>query len=428
MKKNIVLVSAIWLVLISASLLWNYLNARQNQQSVAFQTARSFFNLILVTRSWNAQHGGLYVPVTSLTQPNPFLADPGRDVLTATGLKLTKINPAFMTRQISEIASSQGQVQFHITSLKPIRPENRATDREEKALTAFERGVQEIGEMIPGGAGKEYFYMAPLRTEQACLPCHAKQGYKEGDIRGGISVTLPFVVEIPLLALELGHLGIGLVGILGIILAGLKLDRAYESLRTQSVIDSLTGIPNRRSFSERILVEYARSRREKYPLSLIMADIDHFKPFNDSYGHSNGDACLKTVASEIQRVLKRPSDFCARYGGEEFVVILPHTEQPGAREVAEEIRTRIQSLKILHNNSLPPATVTLSLGVATMDAQTPCYYEDLIDAADQALYLAKQGGRNRVEVWKGVTGLVLSAKSGAIDNALHKDKPSLIKT
>jgi len=403
-KKNIVLVLAIWLVLITASFLWNYLNARHNQQTVAFQTAKGFFKQILVTRAWNAEHGGVYVPVSEKTQPNNYLVDPLRDIEISKGLTLTKINPAFMTREIAEIAETRGQIQFHITSLKPIRPENRPTPREQKALIDFENGVQEIGVMIPGEADRTYFYMAPLKTERACLKCHARQGYKEGDIRGGISVTLPFIAEIPIPAMGLGHLVIGLVGILGIMLAGFKLDRAYESLRNQAVIDSLTGIPNRRSFSERILAECGRSRREKYPLSLVMGDIDNFKSFNDSYGHNNGDECLKKVASEIQRVLKRPSDFCARYGGEEFIVILPHTEQPGARDLAEEIRTRIQSLKILHKNLLPPATVTMSLGVATMDVQTPFYYEDLINAADQALYLAKQRGRNRVEVWEGGPG------------------------
>lgn len=404
MKRNILLVSAIWLALISASFLWNYLNARQKQQAIAFQTARSFFKLVLVTRAWNAEHGGVYVPVDEKTRPNIYLVDPSRDIEISKGLQLTKINPAFMTRQISEIAARESQIQFHITSLKPIRPDNRPTPREEKALIDFENGVQETGIMLPEEGDRTYFYMAPLKTERACLKCHAKQGYKEGDIRGGISVTLPFVAEIPIQAMGLGHLVIGLVGVLGIILAGFKLDRAYESLRNQAVIDSLTGIPNRRSFSERILAEYRRSRREKYPLSLIMGDIDNFKSFNDTYGHKNGDECLKQVASEIQRVLKRPSDFCARYGGEEFIVILPQTEQRGAREVAEEIRTRIQSLMIPHKNSLPLAAVTMSLGVATMEVRSPVYYEDLINAADQALYLAKHEGRNRVSVWEGAAG------------------------
>jgi diguanylate cyclase (GGDEF)-like protein len=244
--------------------------------------------------------------------------------------------------------------------------------------------------------------MAPLRTERACLKCHAKQGYREGDIRGGISVTLPFILKTPVLALVLGHGFLGLVGLLGIIVFGAQLNRAYESLRRQAVIDSLTGIPNRRSFSERILVEYGRSRREKQPLSLVLGDIDNFKLYNDTYGHKSGDECLKKVAAEMRRALRRPGDYCARYGGEEFIVILPDTGPTGARQLAEDIRHRIQALQIAHKNSPPLGVVTMSLGVAAMDAQTPCFYEDLINAADQALYRAKGGGRNRVEVGAGI--------------------------
>lgn len=397
MKRNIILACSCWTALVLASLAWNFFQARENQRALAFQTARAFFNQVLLTRSWNAGHGGVYVLVNGQTQPNPYLIDPLRDIEVRPGLKLTKVNPAFMTREIAEIAARCGQIQFHITSLKPLRPENRPTPREEKALIHFENGLPEIGEMVAGEPGQAYFYMASLKTERPCLGCHAKQGYKEGDIRGGISVTLPFVSDIPLLTLGLGHLALALAGILGIILSGFKLERAYESLRHQAVIDSLTGIPNRRSFSERILTEYGRSRREKTPLSLVMADIDHFKLFNDTYGHKQGDECLRRVASEIQRGLKRPGDFCARYGGEEFILILPNTEASGAQEVAEAIREGIQGLKIPHKHALPVPLVTLSLGVATMDLRSPFYYEDLINAADQALYRAKERGRNRVE-------------------------------
>ena len=132
-----------------------------------------------------------------------------------------------------------------------------------------------------------------------------------------------------------------------------------------------------------------------------MGDLDNFKSYNDTYGHHNGDECLKKVASEIQQVLKRTGDFCARYGGEEFILILPHTDREGARQVAEAIRARIQGLHMAHKNALPLGIVTMSFGVSTMDAQTPFFFEDLINAADQTLYRAKQGGRNRVDVWEG---------------------------
>ena len=290
-------------------------------------------------------HGGVYVPVTKDTQPNPYLNDPLRDIEVNEELKLTKVNPSFMTRQIAELAANREGIQFHLTSLKPVRPENRPTPREEIALRAFEKGIQEIGQIVDDESNKTFFYMAPLKTEKECLPCHAEHGYKEGDIRGGISVTLPFVPQTPLIALLIGHIVIGLAGLVGIALFGAKLNQAYELIRNQAVTDDLTGIPNRRNFLDRARTEFNRSRRNKYSLSVIMIDIDHFKSYNDTYGHERGDECLKKVALAIQKTLKRPSDFCARYGGEEFIIVLPDTTQEGAMYIAEEIRTAVKNLE-----------------------------------------------------------------------------------
>ena len=131
-----------------------------------------------------------------------------------------------MTRQIADIAARREGIHFHITSLNPIRPENKPTPDEENALKAFESGVPEFGRIVNGESGSTFFYMAPLKTEKSCLACHARQGYKEGDIRGGISVGLPFVSRIPVLALMIGHIGIGLVGLIGIIVFGAKLNKA----------------------------------------------------------------------------------------------------------------------------------------------------------------------------------------------------------
>jgi len=396
MKKSIFLISAVWILLVSISFSWNYTSAKKEQETIAFQTARSFFDQIVITRKWNAGHGGVYVPVTDDTRPNPYLGDPLRDIEVNRNLKLTKVNPAFMTRQIAEIAAQQEGIRFHITSLKSIRPENKPTAHEEKALKSFETGKKEIGEIITEGSRSSFFYMAPLITEEACLKCHAKQGYKEGDIRGGISVTLPFLPAIPLMSLIIGHFTIGLAGVCGIIFFGVKLDQAYEKIKKQAVVDALTGIPNRRSFSERIPEEFRNSRRNKLPLSIVMCDIDNFKSYNDTYGHTKGDECLKQIAQIIKKTLQRPRDFCARYGGEEFVIVLPDTPQEGALRIAEEIRETVQNTKIPHANSSPLDVVTLSLGVSTMigDALTP--YEELVQQADRALYMAKQKGRNCV--------------------------------
>jgi diguanylate cyclase (GGDEF)-like protein len=399
MKRTIFIVSSIWIILVGTSFVWNYLNANKGQETLAFQTARSFFNQVLISRSWNAMHGGVYVPVTKDTQPNPYLNDPLRDIEVDQNLKLTKVNPSFMTRQIAELSSKREGIQFHLTSLKPVRPENGPTPREEKALKAFEKGTPEIGQIVDDESKKTFFYMAPLKTEKECLPCHAQHGYNEGDIRGGISVTLPFVPQIPFVALLIGHIAIGLAGLVGIALFGAKLNEAYELIRNQAVTDDLTGIPNRRNFLERIRTEFNRSRRNKYPLSVIMIDIDHFKSYNDTYGHERGDECLKKVALAIQTTLKRPSDFCARYGGEEFIIVLPDTTQEGAMYIAEEVRTAVKNLEIEHEKSLPTGIVSISLGVATADNNLSISCEDLIRQSDKALYLAKDKGRNRVEVY-----------------------------
>lgn len=398
-KENIIIIAMIWIGLIALSFCWNYVKASESLEQTALQGARSFFQQIVITRQWNARHGGLYAPITKETLPNQYLDVPLQNIEVNSSLKLTKINPAFMTRQIAEIAMEQEGIQFHITSLTPIRPENAPTTRERAALEQFREGTDEVGYFIKDSTATNYFYMAPLTTEKSCLPCHAKQGYQEGDIRGGISVTLPFTLILPLTPLVTGHLLIALFGLIGITFAGRRLHRDYETIRSHAVIDALTGIPNRRSFSESILREFNRSRRAEEPLSVIMCDIDYFKAYNDTYGHSSGDICLKKVARCIENTLLRPGDFCGRYGGEEFVVILSNTPREGAVYVAEKIRSNVEELAITHKESLPLKLVTISLGVATSEDTTLISHEDLIRLADTALYKAKNKGRNRVEAF-----------------------------
>ncbi len=397
MKKNIFIVCAIWAAITASSFFWNYRNALSEQRSLAFQTARSCFQQIVLFRSWNAAHGAVFVPVTKYSQPNPYLQVPLRDIKVNKALTLTQVNPAYMTRQLSEIALIRDGIKFHITSLKPIRPGNRATPIEEAALKNFEKGSTEEGAIINNGEGKAFFYMAALRTEASCLKCHAVQGYREGDIRGGISVILPYIPRIPLLMISAVHLFMLSAGLLGLVLAGFKLSDAYAVIRRQAVFDALTGIPNRHSFSERILTEYNRSLRDSYPLSIIMGDIDNFKLYNDTYGHAAGDECLRSVAKSIEKSLKRPGDFCARYGGEEFIIILPATDQSGAVKIADEIRDNIFNLKIPHEKSIPAQLVTISLGVATKNTGEIIAHDGLLKMADDALYIAKEKGRNRVE-------------------------------
>ena len=180
-----------------------------------------------------------------------------------------------------------------------------------------------------------------------------------------------------------------------------QLEAANQMLMHLSFSDALTGVANRRSFEKLYRKEWGRVARHSRPMSLIMADIDCFKLFNDSHGHQHGDECIKQVAKALRNALKRPGDFVARYGGEEFVVVLPDTELEGACQVAENIRINIDALKIAFQESHVCDRVTISMGIATMIPDLDSKSDILIDYADKALYLAKNEGRNRVKIFQG---------------------------
>lgn len=164
----------------------------ENMETLARERGSVLFRLIELTRDWNANHGGVYVPVTDEVQPNPYLKSPQRDLKTLEGIRLTMINPAYMTRQIGELAEKVHGVKFHMTSLKPVRPENAADPWEADALRLFEHSDRRsVLSLLESGDGLVHRYIAPLAVKRACLTCHRSEGYKVGDIRGGISITMP---------------------------------------------------------------------------------------------------------------------------------------------------------------------------------------------------------------------------------------------
>jgi len=184
----------LWATAVGISLRSHLNDLDRQVVAVATEGARNMFRMIVLTRAWNAEHGGVYVPVSDKISPNPYLEHPRRDLQTTDGQRLTMVNPAFMTRLLSEHAKASNSTSFHITSLKPIRPGNAPDEWERTALERFETGLREVVALIPDedSTARELRYMAPLDVSRACLACHEKQGYKIGDIRGGISVTLPF--------------------------------------------------------------------------------------------------------------------------------------------------------------------------------------------------------------------------------------------
>lgn len=178
-----------------------------------------------------------------------------------------------------------------------------------------------------------------------------------------------------------------------------KLQEANYELERLATLDGLTQVANRRNFDQYLEAEWREARREQSALAIILCDVDHFKNYNDTYGHLAGDDCLKAVAGALSQVVKRPDDLVARYGGEELAVVLPRTDLTGAAHIAEAIRRQVYNLQIAHSDSTAADVVTLSLGVASFIPKPEQTGQDLINQADKALYQAKEAGRNRLALY-----------------------------
>ncbi len=175
----------------------------------------------------------------------------------------------------------------------------------------------------------------------------------------------------------------------------IELERAKKQLEQLATIDSLTGIPNRRSIDETLQREWLKAMRNSEPLAVMMIDIDHFKNYNDYYGHQAGDMCLRQVAHAIRASLRRPTDYIGRYGGEEFIVLLTHSDWEKAKNMAEKIFETISHLNLPHLASPTSDVVTISAGVSVVIPMPKLSVSSLIHQADEALYQAKEDGRNR---------------------------------
>lgn len=180
-----------WMVLVLLSLGWNWRELDRHARDLALNEGRFVFRMVESVRLWNAGHGGVYVPVSEHTRPNPYLEIPERDITSRTGKQFTLLNPAYMTRQLADVVLDHSSILVHLTSLKPLNPGNKAKDWEAAALASFEQGVTEYSAFVTEEERTLSRYMAPLRVKEACMKCHKKQGYQVGDIRGGLSVVFP---------------------------------------------------------------------------------------------------------------------------------------------------------------------------------------------------------------------------------------------
>jgi two-component system CheB/CheR fusion protein len=222
--------AALWTGCLAASLIWNLHEQREKSIEIARISAQVTFDNDVLYRRWAAQQGGVYVPVSEHTAPNPHLNVPNRDVTTTSGLSLTLLNPAYMARQVNQLAQQGRGSRGHLTSLKPLRPENAPDAFEAAALASFENGVKEVSAFESRNGLQDLRLMRPFLIEKPCLRCHAQQGYQEGDIRGGISVSVPME---PILSLErpqvartsIAHGLVWLLGVVGLTLWGRGLDK-----------------------------------------------------------------------------------------------------------------------------------------------------------------------------------------------------------
>ncbi len=231
----------VWTLILGASLAYNIREVHNDTRNIVHSKAVAHFNKDQALRFWGTRHGGVYVPVDQHTAPNPYLANISeRDIETPSGKRLTLMNPAFIVRQINEWFSDLYGVFGHITSLKPLRPANAPDDWERAALVAFERGGKEVS-MFSSMDGKPYFrFMRPMLVKKGCLKCHGHQGYKEGDIRGGVSVSVPLT---PVLAdqdkrikmIGLTYASLWMIGLLGIGV-GWRQIRKSDDARNQAII------------------------------------------------------------------------------------------------------------------------------------------------------------------------------------------------
>jgi len=404
-KRFAVSISMVILLFIAALFTGIYLNHQKTIEQELRSRAQALFSSLVMTRRWNARYGGVYVEKTPDMESNPYLQNP--DITASNGKTYTKKNPALMTREISEIADREGAFQFHITSLKPLNPNNIPDPFERQALLSFAQGKSEAISKEKREGATYYRYMAPLFVEQPCLACHAVQGYQLGDVRGGISVS--FNIEGMEHALMLNRLLLGLLfmvtlaSFLGIVLRLVialqkKLVAAEERIREMAITDDLTKLKNRRFLLTRLQEELDRATRYRRPLSCIFFDADHFKRVNDTYGHEAGDIVLKTISATAQEQCRQP-DTLGRYGGEEFLMILPETDLKQADALAERLRQAIENQTNIADQH--QIRVTATFGVVCYSPETTDAQPNLsgfIKQADTAMLEAKKAGRNRVGI------------------------------
>jgi diguanylate cyclase (GGDEF)-like protein len=398
---------ALFLFLIVIALFWgvDYRNRELVNEQLK-QQAQTLFRQLELTREWIAGHGGVYVRQAPAGRVVPAAAQlPGVKAVVRDqdGEIFTLKHQSVATRELSELSSRQGVIKYRISSLKPLNPVNAPDAFEQTALESFSRGDREYFAMVSEDSQIAYRYMAPLVVQQSCLPCHDQQGYRVGDVLGGVSVTLSATHMLQHLQETRLYLIVSALGILIVVLVamqrisssyGTELAIADRNLTEMTARDPLTGLLSRNETFLRLQEEQSRAVRFRTHLSIIIINIDHFNRVNDTYGHATGDRVLQEIATMLRSAL-RNYDIICRYGGGEFLVATPDTIAEDAFEVADRMRHQMYE-QGLHLDRVGKLDISVSAGVAELlDDENA---DGLIKRATRALGRAKAEGRNQVRM------------------------------
>ena len=406
LRRLAVIVAAVWTGFNLGAFFWHLTQHDREIDIMLREIGRATIGRDILCRQWNAGHGGVYATVTRATPPNPYISPaivPERDEVTLSGRQLTLINPAYMTRQVQELAVRQGGIGGRITSLNPINPRNQAAAWEIRALHTLAGGGKEYVEFAGVEGIRLLRMLLPLRMEKSCLKCHARQGYKEGELAGGLSVVLPVeayhnLAASPHRTIGVVHLVLWLAGLLGIffgyrVMAPKELARlaAERQILNLAYFDGLTGLVNRQLFEDRLRHSLALARRNGSQVGLLYVDLDRFKPVNDRYGHEAGDRVLIEAAERLKECV-RGADTVARIGGDEFGVILEalvHRQEAvaAARRIDEAFA---RPFLVMGHECHVGASV--GIGCYPEDGEE---FETLLTKADKAMYRAKKEQRGR---------------------------------
>ncbi len=399
----VIALGVVWCLAFMVSMYWNVRHNHNMMMDQVLSQAKAAIAKDMTYRHLVSSVGGVYIPTDKGIKPNPYLAHiPHRDVITKSGRELSLVNSSYFTRLVhdQEATASPNGIRGHVTSLKPLRPENAPDEWEKQALQAFAQGAKQQTGISSDEKGDHFRLMQPRMAKKSCMECHGHQGYRLGDVMGGIGVSVPMgplLIETEIRAFQLGvwHFLFWLVGTMGLFLGYYLLQKQERQMRFSALHDVLTGLPNRALFLDRLSQQLEAARRHNYTGAVLFFDLDRFKTINDSLGHSVGDQLLCEVGHRLRGLLRR-EDTVARLGGDEFVILLADLDSDAEAVVTEVqivVEKVLDALAQPYKIELRELYAPSSIGVSLFSHESKNSNE-VLQQADAAMYRAKEAGGN----------------------------------